>query len=99
MKKGYKIVMMNKNTIKIEAEEIPKVLQAIQTRIACMVKQGIFNPATYSEVVEDKDRETIRATDVSGHYTGETNLKPLEDIFEGIEAVRLLKTQDAKQLN
>lgn len=94
----YKIIMMGGTEIKLDADEIPKVLKAISSGNPAICKQGIFNPSSYSCIVHDK-REMTRATDENGHYTGESIPMPLKDIFDGIEVLRQLKMADAKQLS
>lgn len=95
--KTFKIVMMSKNEIKIDPEEIPKVLEAIKTSSPAILKQGIFNPSRYDCILEDK-RELDREVDENNHYTGRMISKPLPDIFEGIESLARLKTEDIKRL-
>lgn len=96
---AYKIVMMGKEEIKIDADEIPKILKAIATASPAILKQGIFNPSSYSCIVEDTKREMIKEKDEIGHHTGRTVLEPLKDIFAGIEELAALKSVDDKQLN
>ena len=83
--KAYKIVMMSKHEIKIEQEELPKVLEAIRNNQPAILKQGIFNPKSYSHIIEDNQREKERETDNEGHYTGKLLYTPLLDIFDGLD--------------
>lgn len=97
--KVLKIVMMNKNEIKIDFEELLKIMEAIESGNSCRVKQGIFNPKVYSEITKDDKRELEKEVDTQGHYTGKYTAQPLEDIFEGIEALTKLKAEEIKRLN
>ena len=94
--------MMNKHEIKIDAEEISKVIKAISSTSPAILKQGIFNPSSYSHIIEDNDRGALeRLTDEFGAYTGETKMhyEHLPDIFAGIKEVALLKTAEVKRLS
>ena len=94
-KKVYKIVMMNKDEIKIDAEEIPKIIKAISSASPAILKQGIFNPSSYSHIIEDNRRKIVeKLTNESGQYTGEIKMhyEELPDIFADIKKITLLKT-------
>ena|SRR3990167_6667347 len=80
--KAFKIVMMSKHEIKIEQKEIPKVLKAIRNNQPAILKQGIFNPNSYSHIIEDKQREREKEVDNGGYYTGKWTYTPLFDIFD-----------------
>ena len=95
--KVFKIVMMSKHEIKIEQEELPKVLKAIRNNQPAILKQGIFNPNSYSHIIEDKQREREKEVDNEGHYTGKLQYTPLPNIFEGIDF--LLKEISKKEIN
>ena len=83
--KVYKIVMMSKHEIKIDQEEFLKVLKAIRNNQPAILKQGIFNPNSYSHIIEDIQREKEREADNEGHYTGKWIYTPLPNIFDGID--------------
>jgi len=95
--KAFKIVMMSKHEIKIDQEELPKVLQAIRNNQPAILKQGIFNPNSYSHITEDVKREREKEVDNEGHYTGKLQYTPLPNIFEGIDL--LLKEISKKETN
>lgn len=101
MKKGYKIIMMSKHEIPIEAEEVKKVLRGIAEGSPVVLKQGIFNPSAYSCIIEDNTRMSkIRETNEIGQYTGNyiTHYEELPNIFAGIQELSALKTSDIKKL-
>lgn len=99
MARAYKIVMMGKQEIQIDVLEIPKVMQAIATGSPAILKQGIFNPSSYSCIIEDDKREMVQEKDEIGHYIqGRYVPKELPDIFAGVEELVQLKTV-TKQLN
>jgi len=99
--RAYKIVMMSKHEIKIDADELPKVLKAIANNSPVILKQGILNPNSYSHIIEDTKREyTEKETNESGHYTGGIIIhsEKLADIFAGVEALAKLKGEEIKKL-
>lgn len=98
MTHAFKIVMMSKEEIKINPDEIPKVLTAITSGNPCILNQGIFNPSVFSHLVKDVDREMIKETDNFGHYTGKNVPKELENIFADIKVLVQLKSVEVKRL-
>lgn len=86
--------MMGGTEIKLDAEEIPKVLKAISSGNPCICKQGIFNPSSYSCIVRDTDRAIEHEKDEFGHYTGNTRSVPLNDIFKSIK--ELINREEGK---
>lgn len=98
----YKIVMANKEEIKIDPEEVMKVVKAISAGAPAILKQGIFNPSRYSHIVEDLSRgkKEMKVNEL-GHYTGEYTYKyeELPDIFAEITDLAKLKTVASPQLN
>ena len=64
--KAYKIVMMNKQEIQIDADEVPKVIKAISTASPAILKQGIFNPSSYSHIIQDDSR--ARAEKITNEF-------------------------------
>lgn len=98
--KAYKIVMMNKQEIQIDAEEVSKVVKAISTASPAILKQGIFNPSSYSHIIEDNSRISYeKVVDELGHYNGtKTHYEELPDIFEGIKELAELKSAEIKRL-
>lgn len=85
--RAYKIVMMNKHEIKIDEDEVQKVIQAIGSNSPAILKQAIFNPSSYSHIVEDTDREKTQDVDELGRYTGKYIFKKLPDIFNKITLI------------
>ena len=93
--------MMNKHEIKIESEELSKVLKAIANNSPAILKQGIFNPNSYSHIIEDTQRESLeKETNEEGHYTGRIirHYEKLPDIFAKVEALVNLKNDEIKRL-
>lgn len=54
--KCYIIKMMGDDDLKVDRDELGKVARAIQTGRPCWVRQGNFNPKSYSAIVLDLDR-------------------------------------------
>lgn len=84
----YLIELSNKTKIPIDADELPKVLQGIRSGLPVIVRQGIFNPSFFVDIVEDKKRiqeinefnDTIRFQIEQG-FKKPKKLEPLKDIF------------------
>lgn len=94
MNKAFKIVMMNKQEIQIDADEVSKVIKAISTNSPAILKQAIFNPSSYSHIVEDKSRGIAKKeVNELGHYTGKVEMHyvSLPDIFSEIQELAKLK--------
>ena len=99
--KSYKIVMMNRHEIRIDAEELPKVIKAISAGSPAILKQAIFNPSSYSHIVEDNSRLVKeQLTDELGHYIEKYKMhyEEIPDIFEGIKEITELKSADVKRI-
>lgn len=97
--KGFKILLNGNNSIKIDADEIPKFIKALQSSSSALFRQGMFNPSYYIALVEDKDRESTREVDALGHHTGKIKYELLPDIFEGVKELAELKSAEVKRLN
>lgn len=90
--KAYKVELSNGSKIPIDADELPNVIQAIQSGRPAIVRQGIFNPSYYVAIVEDvkritevqeanyRDRFSIENGDTQPH-----SLKPIANIFEEVD--------------
>ena len=102
--------MSNGRKIKVDPEEVPKVVEAIRTGNIVKVRQGILNPSYLTAVVEDEARvkEFIRQqNEVKQHneqdrkYNEGKNqrtykgMEQLRDIFADVPK---LKAANRKQL-
>lgn len=109
---AYKIIMSRGNPIQIDADEMAKVISAMQNAQPCKVKQGIFNPSFYVEIVEDEERMKAWRDEISKarqhnkfdrNYNEGKNqktkpeLKPLKNIFEGVP-LKLESSPEKKRL-
>lgn len=56
IERGYKVVLSTKHEIAFDPDELPKVMQAIQTGTSVLLRKGLFNPSYYVCVVEDEKR-------------------------------------------
>lgn len=55
--KAFKVLMMGgKEPMKVDADELAKIAHAVQTGASCWVRQGNFNPRSYSHIIEDGER-------------------------------------------
>lgn len=86
-----KIIMSRGPDIKIDHDEIPKILAAISTGGVVRCKQGTFNPSFYVSIVEDTERDKEKEVDERGAYTGRYIATPLKDIFKGIKELEASK--------
>ncbi|MFA6314950.1 MAG: hypothetical protein WC648_01090 [Candidatus Paceibacterota bacterium] len=78
----YLIQMSRGIPIPIDAEELQKVLQGIQTKSPVIVKQGIFNPSFFVSIIEDSDRKQGWNRELGGDKYMLTTKEPLPDLFE-----------------
>src|SRR3990167_3836539 len=81
--KCYKAVLSTKDTLKIDPDEIPNILLAIQKGTIVKVWQGIINTSFLVAIVPDEERRTIFLEDTK--YEPERRsggMKSLKDIFE-----------------
>lgn len=111
--KCYIVELSNGRRIKCDVDEVSRVIDAIKTGGVCKLKQGLFNPSFFVNIIEDEDRqwefiekvnEITRHNHQDKNYMGNrdqkeypTGLEPLKDIFDG---VKLLSGEDkTKKLN
>lgn len=101
---AFKINLSKGDGIPCDAEELPKIMQAIKSGSPCIVKSGLFNPSYFVSITEDTKRiEDIRNENATIYEDNERRkkyggtlleykgLQPLKDIFEGVN----LHTQPA----
>lgn len=111
--KCYIVELSNGRQIKCDADEVTRVIDAIKTGGVCKLKQGLFNPSFFVNIIEDEDRqwefiekvnEITRHNNQDKNYMGNRDqkeypkgLEPLKDIFVG---VKLLSGEDKiKKIN
>jgi hypothetical protein len=100
--KAYVVRMSIKNgDIKIDVDEVGKVIQGIASGQPVLVRQGCVNPSFYVAIVEDVDRlksyyeeiNRIKAENDGNKRYGFNNgqqkalpeFTPLRDIFSGVQ--------------
>jgi hypothetical protein len=96
----YLIKLSDKTEIQIDEDEVAKVKDALVTGSHVRVRQGIFNPAFYTGIIEDtkrmKEHNAGYPKDVFKDGKLQTvyapPMKNLPDIFEGVNL------KDQKQL-
>ncbi len=84
---NYLVKLTSGESIPIDADEVEKVLTAIQKMSIVRVKRGIFNAKYFVSMVEDYNRvkglnHGVQARDRRAF----SNLKSLPDIFAGMES-------------
>jgi hypothetical protein len=95
--RGYYIVLSTKDTIKIDSDEIRRVIEGIKTGSIVKIRQGIINPSFFVSIVDDHKRNNEFASEVKNilnhnrfqleYGSGEhikmlPEYRPLKDIFE-----------------
>jgi len=94
---AYQVNMSVGDPVKIDQEELPKVIQGIANGQPILVKRGLINPSYYVTITRDKDRmtewtEETNYADGSGKKAYEKGIMPLPDIFKGMDKKNLLKS-------
>lgn len=72
----FKIVMSRGDDLRIDSDELPKVLEAISSGTPAMVRSGIFNPSFYVSIIRDAER--MKAYYDSPPLFSETDNKRIE---------------------
>jgi len=82
----FKVILTTRTEIKIDPDEVSKVLEALQTGSAVILRQGIIaNPNTISAIIEDEDRRIRFLEDTRYDLTErERGILVLRSIFEKI---------------
>lgn len=105
--KCYLVELSNGRKIKCDVEEVNRVIDSIKTGGVCKLKQGLFNPSFFIDIIEDEDRQwefIEKVNEISKHNHQDKNymggrdqkefpkgLEPLRNIFDG---VKLLSAED-----
>ena len=77
---GYKAIMSSGDPIRIERDEMDRLLKAAGTGSFVRVRQGVINPSFLVSIVVDKSREMQYATGPRSEAQC-LGLMPLRDIF------------------
>lgn len=100
---AYLVYLSNGTKIQIDEDEVPKLVQGINSGSVVIVRQGIINPSYF--VAVEKDRERVRAFLDETKYNDERTIAkrkagmlPLESIFADTPLQKLLDAQQPKQL-
>lgn len=88
---AYKIIVSSGPAIRIDYEEVSRVLTGISDGKVVMLKQGILNPSFFVSIVEDTERikEYFDEVDRKKHFIREgiektPEFKKLKNIFEEV---------------
>lgn len=97
---AYRVNLSKGDALPCDADELDKIVLAIKTGSPCKIRSGIFNPSYYVSITEDRERiaevdrenSNIRQQNEHEHRYGDQKnyqeykgLKPIKDIFEGID--------------
>lgn len=112
--KCYIVELSTKRTIKCDADEVVKVIEGLQTGSVVKLRQGIFNPSYFVDLIEDEERrvsfvqkvqDLVRNNHQDLEYHGGKNqrrlpsgMHSLKDIFEGTK-LKALPTNELKRLD
>jgi len=112
--KCYIVELSTKRTIKCDADEVVKVIEGLQTGSVVKLRQGIFNPSYFVDLIEDEERrisfvqkvqdiERNNRQDLDYHGGNAqrrlpSGLNSLKDIFEGTK-LKALPTNEIKRLD
>lgn len=109
--RAYKAIMSTGDPVKLEQEELNKVIASANQKGLVIVKRGMINPAYLVAIVEDGERMEVwgrekgySAEDDDGRRQGdkarERGLKPLACIFDGkiAEQLQASAVKSAKEL-
>ena len=112
MSKAFIITMSRGEKLKIDDDEMPKIVEAMQKGTPCRIRQGLFNPSFYISVAEDTGRmkdfrrevqqvkqhnDHDRNYNDGKHQKSKPEFKKLTDIFEGVKLQ--IEGGDTKKLN
>lgn len=75
--RGYKIEMSSGTEIKIDQDEVEKIMMAIDKKIPVLLRQGLVNPSFVVAVTPDKDRVSKLYDDGSV-----AEIEPLTNYFD-----------------
>ena len=89
---AYLIKMMGDFDVKIDKEELPKLIEGLKRGVPVVLKQGIISPNCFRGVVEDNERleeinriNTLNAFAIREGLQKPEELQPLRNIFEDVK--------------
>lgn len=97
--KAFEVILSNKVNLKIDEDEVQKVLEGILSGSSVIVRQGLFNPSFFIAIREDRERikeylqlaEDIHQKNLQAEKYGAGKVQKipgfekLENIFDGIK--------------
>jgi len=96
VKRGYLLKTSVGFDIQIDADEIPKALQAHKSEKLAKFKRGFVSGRFIAGIVEDRERIVVEERFKNGKRYEEVRL--LKDIFQGMELEKLVGGEQPKQL-
>lgn len=100
--KAYLVVMSSKESIKIDEEELQKVLEASAGGGLCVVKQGVINPSFIVDIQLDRERmrewaDRCKYGNGQGDEYNRKGLEPLSHIYsQGAPIAQLLEKKQVE---
>lgn len=99
--KAYLVQVSRGEPVKIDDEELPKVIAALESGRVCILKQGIINPSYVTSVIPDKDRIEAYLHDLNHYgdkYAREHGMKALPELINRDEVLKQLGAPEHKRL-
>lgn len=102
MTKAYVVELSTKSEVRIDQDEVDKVMGAIAEGSVVAVRKGVINPSYIVGIHIDEDRMRDWArecgyTDGSGPAALGRGLKPLQSIFEGTHIGAMVEASREKK--
>lgn len=97
--KSYVARLSNEGYVRIDHDEIEKVIAGMERGSPIIVRQGVINPSYITGIMEDRDRirewhEECNRGSGDGDKARESGMRPLKNIFDGTTIA--LKMQNAQ---
>lgn len=86
--KAYVARLTNEGYVRIDHDEIDKVIAGMESGNPIIVRQGVINPSYIVGIMEDRDRvrewnEECNKGFGDGEKARELGMRPLKNLFEG----------------
>lgn len=86
MNKAFIVEMSTRSIVRIDSDEVTRVLEGIATGSVIRVRQGIINPSYIVSVIQDKERTEKFLEDTKyDKDKRELGVTKLNDIYDGIQ--------------
>lgn len=102
--KAYIARLSGEAYVKIDGDEIEKVISGMESGRPILVRHGLINPSYIIGIMEDRDRTREWNDECDrgfgeGDAARERGMKPLRNIFEGTSIAAKMVAGDKKKLS